>query len=84
MYAVEDQTRTNDDPRWQAYETRHKDAFGYDKVRFGVREEYPDGSTGNIHNETFETRDEAEIMAARFHLNSRKGKTYDNVLKEWR
>jgi hypothetical protein len=83
MYAVDDSPRTTDEPRWSVYEARQRDGFGYEKVRYGIREEYADGATRFTHNETFETREEAEILAARFHLNSRKGKTYDNVMKTW-
>ncbi|MCE7938152.1 hypothetical protein DCC79_06255 [bacterium] len=78
MYAVKEET-----PRWQAYELRKADIFGYETVRYGVREAYADGATRHVHNEDFATREEAEQLAARFHLNARKGMTYDNVMKRW-
>jgi hypothetical protein len=70
--------------RWKAYQVQQHDAFGYSRVRYGVREYYEDGATRFIHNEVFDTQEEAEALAARFNLNNRKGMTYDNVMKVWR
>lgn len=74
---------TEDRPRWQAYEVKQTDAFGYDRVRYGVREAYADGATRHVHNELFEEPDAAEQLAARFNLNARKGMAYDNAMKRW-
>lgn len=68
---------------WRAYEARETDMFGYDTIKYGVREEYEDGATGAIHNERFATREEAQILASRFNLNARKGRKYDTVMKTW-
>ena len=84
MYAVDDARTQKDEPRWTAYKTQLTDGFGYDKERWGVREEYPDGATRHIHDEVYATEEEAMQVAARFHLNAKKGKTYDNVMKEWK
>jgi hypothetical protein len=73
-----------DTPRWRVYEVRQQDAFGYDRVRYGLREEYEDGATRCIHNETFEDEAEAQTQAARFNLNAKKGMRYDNIMKTWR
>jgi hypothetical protein len=75
----------SDEPLWKSYTVRRADMFGYDdKVKYGVREEYPDGATRFVHNEVVDTREEADAMAARFNGLRRKGKTYDNTMKEWR
>ena len=71
-------------PRWRAYASQKPDMFGYAKEQYGVREQYADGSTRYIHNETFESQEDAERIAARFNLNAQKGQTYDNVMKVWR
>jgi len=42
-----------------------------------------DGGTAAIHNERFNTRDEAVILASRFNLNARKGRKYDVLMKVW-
>ncbi len=83
MYTTKDAT-VEEKPRWRAYEVHRPDAFGYDIVKYGVREEYDDGATRYIHNAVFDTREEAEQVAARFHLNTLKGMSYDNVMKQWR
>lgn len=72
-----------DTPRWRAYPVRQADGFGYADEKYGVREEYSDGATRYVHNELFDTLEQAEQVAARFHLNSKKGMTYDNVMKRW-
>ena len=72
-----------DEPRWKAYPVRQSDMFEYSTEKYGVREEYPEGATRYIHNETFETEEEAQMVAARFNINRQKGKTYDNVMKTW-
>jgi hypothetical protein len=77
-------TVTTDTPRWRAYKASQTDGFGYDRERWGVREEYQDGATRYVHNQVFEDASEAETMAAKFNLNVRKGMTYDNVMKQWR
>lgn len=75
----------NDDiPRWRAYKASRTDGFGYEVEKYGVREEYADGATRYVHNQVFDTLEEAEQLAARFHLNARKGMTYDNSMKQWR
>jgi len=71
-------------PRWRAYEVRRPDAFGYDVVKYGVREEYGDGATRYIHSQVFATMEEAEQIAARFNINAKKGMAYDNVMETWR
>jgi hypothetical protein len=81
MFTTQTQEET---PRWRAYEVQQSDAFGYGTAKYGVREEYEDGATRYIHNVVFDTREEAEQVAAKFHINSRKGMTYDNVMKQWR
>ena len=73
----------NDVPKWRAYEVRKPDGFGYDRVQYGVREEYEDGATRYVHNEVKDNLEDAEQMAALFNLNVRKGKTYDNTMKTW-
>ena len=74
---------TDDRLTWKAYEIRETDLHGYDTVRFGVREEYDDGATRYIHNERFDTREEAQLLASRFNLLARKGHRYDNSMKQW-
>jgi len=83
MYTTKDVT-TEDKPRWRAYEVRRSDIFGYETVKYGVREEYSDGATRFTHNVMFDTLEEAEQVAARFHINTTKGMTYDNMMKQWR
>lgn len=73
----------SDEPRWKAYTVRQSDAFEYETVKYGVREEYPEGATRYIHNEVFDSEDEAQMIAARFNIHRQKGKTYDNVMKTW-
>lgn len=68
---------------WQPYPITRRDGFGYSVVEYGVREEYDDGATRAIHNETFATLEEAQILAARFNLFARKGQKYDNSMKKW-
>ena len=77
-------TVMTDAPRWRVYVVRQTDAFGYDRERYGVREEYAEGGTRAIHNEVVEDREAAEVMAAKFNLNARKGMAYDNTMKTWR
>jgi len=71
-------------PTWKAYEVRRPDMYGYDTVKYGVREEYEDGATRSIHSELFDTREEAQLLASKFNMNARKGHSYDNVMKTWR
>lgn len=68
---------------WRTYPVARRDAFGYQVVEYGVREEYDDGATRAIHNETFATEEEAQLLASRFNLFVRKGQTYDNAMKKW-
>lgn len=70
-------------PNWRAYEVRQADMFGYEKVKYGVREEYTDGATRYIHNELFDTREQAQLLATQFNLYVRKGRSYDNTMKRW-
>lgn len=70
--------------RWKVYQASQTDAFGYDKLRYGVREEYDDGATRYIHNQVFEELEEAQALANRFNGNMRKGMKYDNTMKTWR
>lgn len=74
-----------DDDRttWKVYVVRRNDLYGYGTERYGVREEYPDGATRFVHDETFETAEEAQLVAARFNQKARKGGVYDNALKAW-
>ena len=76
-------TVTDERLECRAYEVRETDAFGYDRIKYGVRQEYSDGGTAAIHNERFNTRDEAVILASRFNLNARKGRKYDVLMKVW-
>jgi hypothetical protein len=74
----------NDDKaEWKAYQVQQTDLRGYASERFGVREEYTDGATACIHNQVFETREEAQLLASKFNLYARKGRTYDNTMKRW-
>ena len=68
---------------WRPYSVSRRDGFGYEVTEFGVREEYDDGATRFIHNETFGTHEEAQIAASKFNLRARKGQTYDNIMKTW-
>ena len=77
-------TAVTEVPLWRAYLVQQTDAFGYDRERWGVREEYRDGSTRYIHNQVLEDREQAEKLAAQFNFNVRKGKQYDNAMKTWR
>ena len=70
-------------PRWKAYEVRQADMYGYEKVKYGVREEYTDGATRSIHNELLDTVEEAQLLASKFNVNARKGMEYDNTMKTW-
>lgn len=76
----------SDDDRttWKVYTVRRNDLYGYGTEKYGVREEYPDGATRDAHNETFDTPEEAQLLAARFNQNARKGSVYDNAMKTWR
>jgi len=74
----------DDTPRWRAYKASRTDGFGYEVEKYGVREQYSDGGTRAIHDEVFDTMEEAEQLAARFVLNTRKGMSYDNTMKKWR
>lgn len=69
---------------WRVYEVSEKDIYGYGKTSYGIREEYPDGATRFIHDERFDTAEEAQIAASKFNLNARKGQSYDNRMKRWR
>jgi len=75
-----------DDERttWKVYPVRRNDLYGYGAEKYGVREEFADGATRHVHNETFETPEEAQLLAAKFNQNARKGGVYDNVMKTWR
>jgi hypothetical protein len=75
---------TDERPTWKVYEVRRPDMFGYDSVKYGVREEYTDGATRYIHNEVLETPEQAQLLASKFNVNARKGMTYDNTMKTWR
>jgi hypothetical protein len=79
----EEQGMDDEKPMWKAYMVRQTDMRGYSSERFGVREEYSDGATRDIHNEVFETREEAQLLASKFNLYARKGRTYDNTMKRW-
>ena len=70
-------------PLWRAYKTQETDSHGYASEKFGVREEYGDGATRYIHSETMDTIEEAQLLASKFNMNIRKGKTYDNRMKSW-
>ena len=84
MFTAFEINPNDDTPRWRAYEVHRPDAFGYEVVQYGVREEYDDGATRFIHNALLNTIEEAEQLAARFNINARKGMTYDNTMKQWR
>ncbi|MFQ5460113.1 MAG: hypothetical protein ACE5EL_04915 [Anaerolineae bacterium] len=68
---------------WKAYEVRETDMYGYDTVKYGVREEYSDGATRAIHNERFANVEEAQMVASKFNVLARKGRSYDNTMKQW-
>jgi hypothetical protein len=70
--------------RWKVYLASQTDGFGYERLRYGVREEYEDGATRAIHNQVFESEEEAQALANRFNGNVRKGMKYDNTMKTWR
>ena len=74
---------TDERPTWTEYEVRQHDMYGYFKLKYGVREEYTDGATRFIHNELVDTPEEAQLLASKFNMNTRKGKMYDNVMKSW-
>jgi hypothetical protein len=77
---MSDEDRTT----WKVYPVRRNDLYGYAKERFGVREEYPDGATRHVHDETYDTAEEAQLVATKFNQKARKGAVYDNALKAWR
>jgi hypothetical protein len=70
-------------PLWKAYTARKTDLRGYDDEKYGVREEYTDGATRYVHNEVFDTHEEAQLLASKFNLYARKGRVYDNIMKRW-